>query len=301
MNGAAVSIVTGWGATLGSGHVQRMACLADYLIRERGTRAIIAAGAAPEFLPAAVQDLFAPEPMPGSACIIRDCRDSTVDEMIRLKAIAPVIAIDDCGPGREHADLAIDLLPNLRYSIYRKDTFIFGYNFADSIRSLGNRRIEKTIDVALYCGMDTPPDTLRLLVSLLPDHATAAVLAGEHSYYIQNGVRSPLDMPLSEALLSAKVLLTHFGITLYEGHAARCRLACINPTSYHADLAERARKDLGILNLGVIGQANPEQARSALASAIRSIPAESIEAAGILRAIDAGLKNFHAAIRPLLG
>jgi hypothetical protein len=301
MNDNTVSILTGWGGTLGAGHVQRMACLADYLNRTRGIRTIITGGSLPEFLPSPVRDFFVPEIIPGSACIIRDLRDSAVDEMLRLKALGPVVAIDDCGPGREHADLAIDLLPNLRYSIYRKDTFIFGYNFADSIRLLGNRRIEKKIDIALYCGMDASPATIRRLLPMLPDNATTAVLAGENSYYLQDGIRFPHDMSVSETLAASKVLLTHFGITLFEGHAARCRLVCINPTVYHADLADRVHTDLDIINLGVVERVNPELGRASLAAAMRSMPSESIDTVDILRVIDSGLDNFHAAISAYLG
>ena len=174
-------------------------------------------------------------------------------------------------PEESSPTLAIDLLPNLRYSIYNKDTFIFGYNFADSIRRLGSRRIEKKIDIALYCGMDAPPATVRRLVPMLPDHATTAVLAGENSFFLQDGIRFPLDMTVSETLAASKVLFTHFGITLYEGHAAGCRLVCINPTPYHADLAEKARTDLDIINLGVIERVNPELCRASLAAAMRGI------------------------------
>ena len=277
-----------------------MACLADHLKRE-GVRACIATGAAPDFLPARARDHFALDIAHDSACIIRDCRDSSVEEMLRLKTTCPVIAIDDCGPGREYADLAIDLLPNLHYSVYSKDTFIFGYNFTDSIRSLGSRRIEKKIDIALYCGMDASPAEVRRLVPMLPDRATTAVLAGDNSHYLQDGLRFPLDMSVSETLAASKVLFTHFGITLYEGHAAGCRLVCINPTPYHAELADRARADLDIINLGVVGRVNPELGRASLAAAMRSFPAGSIDTADILRVIDTGLENFHASIKPLIG
>jgi hypothetical protein len=300
MNEKAISILTGWGDTIGAGHAQRMSSLADYLRRARGIRVFIVADADPQFLPAAVRDCFIRDVVPGSTCVIRDCRDSSADEMLRLKTICPVIAIDDCGPGREHADLAIDLLPNQSFSIYRKDTFIFGYNFTDSIRRLGSRRIEKKIDIALYCGMDASPAAIRRLVPMLPGHATTAVLAGENSYYLQDGIHFPLDMSVSETLAASKVLFTHFGITLFEGHAAGCRLVCVNPTQYHAELADRARADLDLINLGVVERVNPELARASLAAAMRGMPAGSIDTADILRVVDAGLDNFHAAIVPLL-
>lgn len=295
-----VSIVTGWGDTLGAGHVQRMACLADYLNRVRGIRAVIASGSAPAFLPASLHGLFVPEIIPGSSCIIRDSRDSEMDEIRRLKSSAPVIAIDDCGPGRVIADAAIDLLPNLRYSIQKKESFIYGYNFAESIRSLGIRRIEKTIDIALYGGLDTATDYIRLLLSYLPEGTTTTVLAGKNSHTITNGTTKPLDLAYAGALASAKILITHFGITLYEGLAAGCGLVCINPTRYHSDLAERAQDEIHLLNLGSADRIVPERARSTIADAIRGGSGRSVDTADITRNIEACLENFYALISPFI-
>lgn len=295
-----VSILAGWGGSFGAGHVQRMACLADYLTRARGIRTVITGGTPPLFLPASLQDLFVPEIIPGSSCIIRDRRDSDIEEIRLLKASGPVITIDDCGPGRKHADTAIDLLPNLSFSIHKKDTFIYGYNFVDSIRSLGNRRIEKTIDIALYCGLDTARDYVRLLLSFLPDGATTAVLAGKDSYMITNGKILPLDLAFAESVASAKVLISHFGITLYEGLAAGCRLVCVNPTSYHSDLADRARDEIDLLNLGITKKINPEQARSIIFTAVREGSGTSIDTGEITLTIEGCLNNFYARISPCL-
>jgi hypothetical protein len=300
MSDRTVSICAGWGGPFGAGHVQRMACLADYLRTKRGISAAVTGGPTPEFLPATVSDLFAPGILPGSSCIIRDCRDSSADDMLRLKAIAPVIAIDDCGPGRDSADAAIDLLPNLRYPVYQKEIFLFGYNFVDSVRRLGNRRIGKDIDIALYCGLDAPRGTVRRLVSFLPPGATAAVLAGKDSCLIRSGTSLPLEASYAETLASAKIIVTHFGITLYEGLASGCGLVCVNPTRYHADLADRAGRDIKILNLGVIDDIDPDRTRADLAAEIRCHPAEAIETGAIMRTIEQGLENFYSRIRSFL-
>lgn len=295
-----VSILTGWGGTLGAGHIQRMACLADYCNRAKGIRTVIAGGAAPALLESSLHDMFVPDIVPGSSCIIRDCRDSDIDEMRRLKATGPVIAIDDCGPGRELASTAIDLLPNLRFSIHKKSTFIYGYNFSDSIRRLGSRRIDKTIDIALYCGLNTAPEYRHLLLTLLPKGARIAVLAGKNSYKITNGISSPLDLAYAETLASAKVLITHFGITLYEGLAAQCRLVCINPTQYHSDLADRAGNEIDLLNLGTAYRIKPGQAHAAVSSAIRSAAVGSIDAADITRTVEGCLDSVFALISPFI-
>ncbi len=292
-----VSIVTGWGGHLGTGHVQRMAALACHINRNTPFRAHLVCESRPGFIPDSLNGIIAGEIRPDSAFIIRDKRDSTLREMDELKALGRVIAIDDCGPGREQADLAIDLLPNLKYSIYDRDLFIFGFTFADSVMKLGASVISKDIDFAVYCGLNSPRQNIDFICSLLPEKSTCAVLAGDRSYLSQDGVMTPLKRSYAETLISAKVLVSHFGITLYEGRISGCRLIAINPTEYHSRLSDIAGGGLDLVNLGVIDAVDPSPARSAISGSLTAGIFPGMEPRSINGAIQKGLELFMSRIR----
>ena len=295
-----LSILTGWGGPLGTGHMQRMAAFADHVNRHTSLRAFLVCDRAPDFLPPQFKELFSDTIRPGSGIIIRDKRDSETLEMKELKAHARLIAVDDCGPGRDMADLAIDLLPNLKYSINTKELFLYGYAFADSVRQLDRRPVTKDIDYALYCGNNPSPHTVDFFLSLIPEHTCCALLAGNASRLIIQGAEKPLRGSYAETLLSSNVLISHFGITLYEGSAAGCRLIAINPTDYHSRLCEIAKDDLALTNLGVLDAMDPGYARNVIADASLKRMPDRMDTAAILTIIDRGIETFLSRINPLL-
>ncbi|MBP7734768.1 MAG: hypothetical protein KA369_02220 [Spirochaetes bacterium] len=295
-----LSIVTGWGNHLGTGHIQRMATLADYINSHTSMRAFIVSEGIPEFIPGHLHDCRSRTIRPGKGIIIRDKRDSRIDEMTMLKENGRVITVDDCGPGRDLADRAIDLLPNLNYSINQKGLFIYGYSFSDSIRRLGNQTIRKDIDYALYCGIHPSREIVDFFLSLVPEKSSCAILAGEASFLMNNGVKMPLVKSYAETLLSTRILISHFGITLYEGQIAQCRLVTINPTEYHSQLSDKAASDLHCINLGVIGDIDREKARATLSKAMGDDVPESINPAKISDAIEEGLDLFMSQIQPFM-
>ncbi len=300
MKNREVSIVTGWGDHLGTGHLQRMANLADFINRESSFRAFLICGRKPAFLPDSLHDYFSERIRPECGLIIRDMRNSGIVEMKGLKGLCRVIAVDDCGPGREMADCPIDLLPNLTYAINKKELFIYGYTFTDSIRRLGNHPVRKDIDYALYCGISPSRETVDSLLTLIPDNRSCAILAGSDSRVIKKGTIKPLQKSYAETLLSARVLISHFGITLYEGHIAGCRLVSINPTGYHSQLADIAKHDLGLTNLGILDAVDHDQARSVVSESCLNALADMIIPAAINKKIEKGLELFLTRIQAYL-
>jgi hypothetical protein len=300
MTAREVTIVTGWGDHLGTGHVQRMANLANHMNSHASPQAYIMCDREPEFLPVSFKDIFSNRIRPGTGIIIRDKRDSSIKEMEELKGHGNVIAIDDCGPGRELADLPVDLLPNLKYSINNTELFIYGYTFTDSIRRLGSHPVRKEIDYALYCGISPSRETVNFILSLIPKDSSCAILSGSRSALMRNGALEPLQKSYAETLISARVLISHFGITLYEGHLAGCRLISMNPTEYHSRLSEIARHDLELINLGVIDAIDPNQARTVVSDASRSTIPGSIDPMKIIKTIETGLDLFLSQLQPFL-
>lgn len=295
-----VSIVTGWGNRFGAGHIQRMAALVDFLERKKNMRPFIINDMGADESPHPLPYMTLPYIQPGSSCLIRDMRDSSVEEMLRLKRYCRVITIDDCGPGRDFADLAIDLLPNLTHPLRSKKAFIFGYNFINSMQLIHSRSVKRTIDCAIYTGYNPPADTVDFILSLIPDNATCALLCGKKSFLFKEGTLSDLAIPYAEALLSSRVLISHFGITLYEGRAAGCRLISLNPTEYHSMLADKARDDLGLINLGTREGLDPVRARETIAAACLEIQADRIDPSLVLAHIEKRMELFYSKIAPYL-
>jgi spore coat polysaccharide biosynthesis predicted glycosyltransferase SpsG len=300
MRNGTVSIVTGWSGQLGTGHIQRMASLAEFLERKKSLRTFIIIREKPEFLPPSICNHCIPEFKPGGSCIIRDMRDSTIEDMRKLKTAHRVIAVDDCGPGRDIADCAIDLLPNLTHAAHSREMFIYGYNFMDSIRRLDRQEVAKTIDCAVYCGLDPSQEAVDYYLSLMPPRATCAVLSCNNSLLSKNKSVSPILKSHAEILLSSKMLISHFGITLYEGYISGCRLMSINPTEYHSRLADIAAHDIGLVNLGMTGSIGADAVRDSIADMIRNPILSRIDPASVGEKIDAGLENFYSRIAPFL-
>ena len=295
-----VSIVTGWGSGLGTGHVQRMASLASFLNRSKGISAFLVAGRKPDFLPFELHDCFLPSIKPGTGCIIRDMRDSSEEEMRELKKIGSVVTIDDCGPGRRMADAAIDLLPNPENRDHKKESFIYGYNFIDSLRKLNEEHIEKNLDALLYCGYKPAAETVDFIHSLIPRNKICAVLHGMETSIISGGMAISLSQSYAETILSARVLISHFGIALYEGYACGCRLVCVNPTGYHSQLADIAGNDIDAVNLGLLSEVDRGKAQEIISNLIDNPTADRIDPRAVCEKIEAGLERFYEDIKPYL-
>jgi hypothetical protein len=292
------TIVTGWGNGLGTGHVQRMASLATFINLRTDARAFLVAGRKPDFLPAELHEFFLSGIRPGTGCIIRDKRDSSEAEIRELKKIGNVITIDDRGPGRSIADAVIDLLPNPENGRYKKESFIYGYNFIDSMQRIGQEYVRKDLDALLYCGYRPSRETVDFLISCLPRDASCAILHGSGACFVYEGMAITPCRPYAETMLSARVLITHFGIALYEGHVCGCRLACINPTEYHSRLADIAGNDIDAVNLGLMSSIDPGNARQTIRDMIQNPHADAIDPRAVYKKIEAGLEHFYEDISP---
>ena len=268
-----ISILTGCGQSLGTGHAQRMATLVTALDRTIWATSELCSESIPAFLPEDVARLCRSSFSWKPDLIIRDMRDSTEREILDLKKTAPVLVIDDCGEGRNSADYVCDILPCVRSECAdrpaAKGHFLYGYSFTEELRHLGCSAPSKEIDVALYAGMTGGEETARLVIDSLPERASCALLQGSASMMISNGKRTPLpDRTYAHTLLSTRCLISHFGIMLYEGRLANCRLLCVNPTEYHSTLADVAAADLGLVNLGTWNLTTPESLRLELGSCL---------------------------------
>ncbi len=246
------AIITSESAELGRGHLQRMLSLADYLNRYTAISASLIKLESKED-----QGItsFKNRPIPPETTfIIRDMRDSTLNEMAELRRSAPVIAIDDAGSGRSLADLAVDLLPVISRvdpaPDYRPDAFLYGHNFLTGLDPEDDSPVDRDFDFCIYLALEQS-EREEIARQICGKTMTAVLLGGQHPLLYRDGCLSRLDgLSQGKILLSSKTVISHFGIMLYEGLAAGCGLIALNPTQYHSSLCEAS--GLPASNLGVI-------------------------------------------------
>lgn len=205
--------------------------------------------------------------------IIRDMRNSTEADIRWCRRFSPVLVVDDRGPGRICADFSLDLLPhydshNSIESILR--SFIYGYSFTQDVNSIQTKVIEKSLDIVIYIGSDPEKSLIEKMVSLIPPDTKTLLLSSRGPQKIVDGalVAEPTHN-YAEILMAAKLLITHFGITLFEGFLTRCRLFTINPSDYHSRLTEHIRDSLQICDLGTLDTINYDDARYAISTSIQ--------------------------------
>ncbi len=256
-----VAILTESGPLYGSGHLQRMALLADYLEKSEEYSPSLITGSS---LPDKISHLRETMIPTGTDLIIRDMRDSASEEILKLRQKAPVLVIDDMGPGSKNANFSLNLLPSPEGKSddpsYRPGAFLYGYNFASALQKMEHRTIKRNIDISIYCGADPTEDTISYFKSLIPENFSACLLRDNSGVPLTSSTKLKPGISSTEALLSSRILLTYFGITLYEGFASGCRLAVADPGDYHNRLTEQA-SHLGATNLGTWGKIDSGKAR----------------------------------------
>ncbi|MGL4369058.1 MAG: hypothetical protein ACRCUT_05215, partial [Spirochaetota bacterium] len=186
-----IALQCAWGDYYGSGHIQRMGALLHYLLSEKGIEAYLVTDPAPSFSSEDISSHTAASISPDTGLIIRDMRDSTEEQISALKRTAPVIVIDDLGAGRDCADLALDLLPNLKYPLaapsFFEAPFIYGYNFYKAITQLPHKEFAKDVDFCVYAGFNAGQEYCDYLQSLVPSDSSAVILDGKESVLIYHG------------------------------------------------------------------------------------------------------------------
>ncbi len=293
-----ITIVTGLSPNLGAGHFQRMLNFLWYLKENSNIHAFLKLMGDTEYIPEELRRFSIPEIHPDSDLIIRDMRDSEQDEIDKLKRTGKVLVIDDLGEGRYRADYTIDLLPNLVH--YQKNTnsfkdmFLFGYNFSKAVKSFSGMNIKKNIDLIIYPGFKIHEEYLKKLLSIFPENISILILSDNRDSSIKG--RYPdfySEKTSAELLLSGKIVITHFGITLYESYICGCRPMAINPTVYHSELTEMVIDTMNISNLGLYDDFDEERVLNSVENILQTCSFPEINPDLVSSKIDEGLNNFY--------
>ena len=247
-----ITIITGTGGALGTGHFQRMCYLADSLNHTGRVHVKLFIAEGTPDIPGPLKETVTDSIPDTTDLVIRDMRDSSAEEINSLKKRGPVLVIDDTGPGRELADHVIDLLPNPANRSIPEKMFLYGYNFISEINTMKTEVIAKDIDVAIYAGYKPDSDVVESIRGAIPADASVVLFAyGKPSVLSEKKV--PVDSGYTDLLLRSRVLITHFGITMYEGDLAGCRILAVNPSPYHTELTGMIMGNLNVIPAGEYG------------------------------------------------
>jgi hypothetical protein len=288
MGKKSVTILTGFGKGLGTGHFQRMLNLASSINSSGAFKAFICTEN--RGVLSVSPDISCVDEIPEeTSLIIRDMRNSHPDEIKKLMERAPVLVVDDAGEGRFYADHRIDLLPGLYDdNDPREDLFLFGYHFTRSVRSITHESIEKTNDLLIYGGTVENRSFAEELVRFLPRN-------------IKYTIADPkIESSYAKTLISSKLLLTHFGIMLFEALLSRCSVAVINPSEYHQMLTEKVTGNSSLFDLGQASDIDCRSSADLIIKIINRHNTNRIEIKKMRNIIDLNLKNFHEMIERII-
>lgn len=184
--------------------------------------------------------------------IVSDMRDTEGRDIKALMKLAPVISLDDLGAGRYLAYCTIYPIPPL---------FDIQGNYTGSSYFILNRRI-KDLDPKLYREKDgilisfggTDPYNLTHYMSSILDNLglRAKVALGPLYPHSKDELKGEvIENPgnFYDLINNAKLLITSFGITMYEAFFLKTPVILFNHSRYHYKLA----KKLTVVNLGYRG------------------------------------------------
>ena len=296
-----IVIDTGVNKQLGTGHFQRMANLLNFIVKNtKYTVSLCVEGDRNNI--GDLESYIVDEVPYGADLIIRDRRDSTKEEIRSLRKLGQVLVVDDCGEGRDYADFSIDLLPNRdERNRVNRHAFIYGYNFSVFLQQNQHAIYDKNNDVVIYTGIAPTSSHIDYLFSLIPVKYTVHILTGETAIKRYKGSIDTINnFNYVYLLLSSKLLLCHYGISLYEGHLAQCALMTINPTIYHHILCQLDEKYLSLENCGVWGNLDIEMIRSKVSNRIDLYNTGNVSVANMYAEVENKLQNFHTALENIM-
>jgi hypothetical protein len=298
-----ILIITGTGGNLGTGHLQRMLGLAVHLNKtdDFSVKIFLKQNQIPP--EKSFENLFIDSIPDNTDLIISDMRDSFEDEMLFLKDNAPVLAVDDSGPGNLIADYKITLLPipSDGNKPVKPDTdkFLYGYNFSKGMESLTGKTIAgREIDVAVYTGYDPLPELVADIKKSIPASVNAVLLSGKKPVSLTGNI--PLsETGYAEILCRTKIIITHFGLTMFEAHAAGCGIAAFNPTIYHSSLTEIMKDEFQIIFSSEYNNFSPDQLRETIIYTLKNFTDKKVSLNYILDRINTGRENFTAYLKKI--
>jgi spore coat polysaccharide biosynthesis predicted glycosyltransferase SpsG/SAM-dependent methyltransferase len=259
------------GARYGMGHLKRCASLAggsDNLFSSvlllKGKRGMPAAGSRGFKNVRFSEDI---RKVSQADLIVSDMRDTSVRFMRRLARIAPVVSLDDGKGGKKYAHITVSALPALEEmgANFRGPGYMIFDNRIFTVPRVPYR--EKKGTVVSFGGSD-PHNLTCMVVSCLneigiePDIVRGPFFTHSLERLRGNIIDSPVH--LHEIISNASLLITSFGITMYEAFYFGTPVVLFNHSSYHFLLAQ----SVSAINLGYRGNIGREDLVQKLAETL---------------------------------
>lgn len=234
--------------------------------------------------------------------VVLDRRSTPVEELGFWERLAPVLAIDEGGPGRESVSYLLDVLPRLSIGGRRARAALEPNKASLAFIDLPSHRREPPGGfrrVLVSFGGEDPAGlgltmARTLLREGLVEPAGLTVVSGA----LRNGappvgldgvtVLGPVQ-DLKEHLCRYDLVFTSFGLTAYEAAYAGCGVILLNPSLYHAALARKAGfPDIGVLRPDLKALRRWLASPAAMLAHVAAIaPGEAESLAGFISRIEA--------------
>ena len=238
--------------------------------------------------------------------LILDCRESRKNLLMKLKTETKILSIDDLGDDVSEVDLLVHTLPvpdekEISANFSGPDYLVLD----PDIPKYREARCRQDKDkhkprVVISFGGEDPYGLTQGVISLINNISdmyeliviVGPLYRGQEDFSGVRVEKSPDDF--YGILSESDILITSFGLTVYEGLSLGLRVITLNPTDYHDSLA---RKVTGIKNLGVFEHGNKDQIKDRLIAAV----SESFKQLADLEQKDGfhGTVDFHGVTRLL--
>jgi spore coat polysaccharide biosynthesis predicted glycosyltransferase SpsG/SAM-dependent methyltransferase len=259
------------GSNFGMGHLKRCAslagradCLFSSTVVLKGRHSAPVAGTQGFKHLRFVEDFRASET---ADLIVTDMRDTNAGVMRRLTRTAPVVSLDDGKAGKKYAHITVSPLPVLREicANYHGPEYMI---FDSRILTVPNVPYHEKKGTVVSFGGSDPHNLTGTVVSCLNTLGIAPdIVRGPFFEHSLEGLRgNVIDSPphLHEIIAKARVLVTSFGITMYEAFFLGTPVVLFNHSSYHSLLAHH----VSAINLGYRGNIGSEDIKRRLAETL---------------------------------
>jgi len=170
--------------------------------------------------------------------------------------------------------------------------FLYGYNFYRELLKIKDQDIRKKDRIFIYTGFDNSL-TQDIVKKILPEDVEALFVIN-NEIYLQN--KTKLNINYTEALMSSKILISHFGLMMYEADICNCIKVAINPTQYHSKLCDHA--PFKIYNMGELDNLNLDETQKIISSLLLE-SSTSVRTSELLSTIENSLSLFSSFIKKL--
>ena len=189
-----------------------------------------------------------------TALIVLDNFRTSHNEMLKLKAIAPVVAIDE-GEARGLADFLLDILPslkienrteNLKYIPNIEDVTFIPLPLSRKINRNQHKIIPSKTKVLVVCGGENASN-MAMPVAKHLDNIGFQVSVVDPNLSFEDITKCSQEIQtfsmienLRERLHEWDIVVTHYGFTAFEALVAGCFVLLLSPTPYHYKLGKEA-------------------------------------------------------------